>query len=220
MLLRRAVLKMMTKNGANWQDFTKIINKDKSLARGVFADIVGSSKQTQDKHYGLTAALISGGYFDPKLNLATTRSGMHKLLNDKKATVAEVAQDLPRYAHNFHLKYMEDSKALLTKLSPDARKYFQDQKAQADEGRKKVDALIGELRKAAKDTHLSGASVSKLAKENAAALAAIGLTPTMIGAALAAALSPYLKTSGVVATGGTVTRSIKWGFGPNAVGGP
>lgn len=219
-LLRRAVLKMMTKNGANWQDFTKIINKDKSLARGVFADIVGSSKQTQDKHYGLTAALISGGYFDPKLNLATTRSGMHKLLNDKKATVAEVVQDLPRYAHNFHLKYMEDSKALLTKLSPDARKYFQDQKAQADEGRKKVDALIGELRKAAKDTHLSGASVSKLAKENAAALAAIGLTPTMIGAALAAALSPYLKTSGVVATGGTVTRSIKWGFGPNAVGGP
>ena len=100
---------------------------------------------------------------------------------------------------------MADSRALATNLPPDARKFYQEQKSQAEEGLRKTDKLIQEIRTAAKDTHLSGESVDKLTRGNEAALRAVGLTPTMIAAAIAAALSPYIKTSSLSGTGALTT---------------
>jgi hypothetical protein len=48
--VRRAVLNMMKEDGANWQGFSKLIAKDKSLARGIFTDTEGSPLQWLQKH--------------------------------------------------------------------------------------------------------------------------------------------------------------------------
>ena len=204
-LLRAAVIKMMATHGANWQDFEKIISKDKSLARGTLYDATHSSAQWQSKNAKLVGALASGGFFTNKGTMALNRSEMKSFLDNKHVSVAEAARDLPGYAHQYHLMAMADSRALATNLPPDARKFYQEQKSQAEEGLRKTDKLIQEIRTAAKDTHLSGESVDKLTRGNEAALRAVGLTPTMIAAAIAAALSPYIKTSSLSGTGALTT---------------
>ena len=206
--VRNSVLGMMTKNGANWQDFSKILSKDKSLAHGVFADTEGSSLQTLKKHDPLAYALTQGGYFQAGSALSLNTKEMNRALSEKGATAAKAAQFLPAYANQYHRQVLADIKALKTPLPPEAKTYFENQKKSAQDSLDKTDKLIEAMRKVADDTKLDGESVSKLAKENAQAIAASGLTADQIGAAVAAAIKSQLKTSRApVGTGGPVTGS-------------
>ncbi len=218
--VRGAVMKMIAKNGINWQDFSKILSKDQSLARGILADTEGSSAQTNAVHNKLYSALSQGGYFQTGSRLSLNTSEMNRAMNERGATAAKAAQFLPAYAHQYHAQVLADSKALKTS-PPDAKAYFEDQKKSAQESLDKTDQLIREMREAAKDTKIDGESVSKLAKENAQAIAASGLTADQIGAAVAIAIKSQLKTSRVVVgTGGTVSRTGPIFSGVPVVGGP
>jgi hypothetical protein len=192
---------------ADWSDFSKIIKGQKTWAHGVFGDFSGSSAQSQGKLSGMGAALIAGGYFNTKDYLSKNTSDMNRFLNNKHNTVAEVAQTLPGYAHKMHIAVMKDNTALLQKNLPaDARKYYQDQKNISDEQLKKTDALIREMRAAAKDTHLAGESVSKLSEQISAHIKKSGLSKD-IADAISAALSPYIKNPTVLGTSGPVGRT-------------
>ena len=140
--------------------------------------------------------------------MALNTSEMKHFLDNKHNTVAEAARWLPAYAHKYAVEALADNKALATKNLPaDARKFYQEQRAQAEEGLRKTDAMIREIRAAAKDTHLSGESVDKLARQNAAALVSSGLSQD-IANDIAKALSPYIKGVVVQGTSGGTTRTV------------
>ena len=220
--LRDAILNKKTgliaKHGANWQDFSKLIQAQKTSDKGYMTDTLGSSAQWLDKHSPLAAALVAGRYFTTGDNLSRNTSQMNSFLRNKHVTVAEAARDLPLRAHQYSLQVATDNRAILAnKNFPDARKYFQDQKAQAEAALHKTDAIIRELRTAAKDTHLAGESAAKIGAETANRISANGLTADKIGAAVAKAMSPYMKTSPVGTGGGTTGR--KGAPRPATVGG-
>ena len=207
--LRIAMNKMMHKNGANWKDFSELIGLERQKAHGVLTDTFGSSAQWLDKHTPLAAELVQGGYFSNAASLSKVTTGLNTLLNNKHVTVAEAAQWLPTYAHSYNVRMAADQKVLAEKnLSPGARAYFKAQYESAKNSHDTVEKLINELRRESKNTHIAGESVDKLAKENAAALAANGITAPLLAAAIAKALSPYIKQSKVVGSSGPVTRTV------------
>jgi len=207
--LRAALDEMMKHHGANWQDFSQIITKQQQDSQGIVSDTFGSSMQWQKQHTPLAAALNQGNFFKIAGELAANSAGMKNLLGDKHVTVAQAAKDLPTYAHEYHVQALADAKALANKnLTPDQRAYFVQQKKSAHESMTQTESLINELKKSmAKDTHISGESVDRLAKQNAAALAANGVTANALASAIAKALSPYIKQPKVVGSGGPVTRT-------------
>ena len=206
--LRIAMNKMMHKNGANWQDFSELIGLERQKAHGVLTDTFGSSAQWQGAHTPLAAALVQGGYFSTAASLSKITTGLNTFLNNKHVTVADAAKWFPTYAHAYHVQMTADQKVLAEKnLSPEARAYFKAQYNSAKDSHDTVDKIINEMRRESRNTHIAGESVDKLAKENASALAANGITAPLLAAAIAKALSPYIRQSKVVGSSGPVTRT-------------
>jgi hypothetical protein len=88
-----------------------------------------------------------------------------------------------------------DQKALATKgLDSDAKTYYENQEKSAQKQERDTERLIREMHKLATDPKLDGESISKLAKENASAIVASGLTAAQIGAAVGSAIHQHIKT--------------------------
>lgn len=208
--LKQAVLKMMSKNGANWQDFSKLIGQEKSIARGTLVDAAGSSAQWLAKHDPVYSAMSQGGYFQTGHNLSLNTTEMRRALSGKNVTAADAAKFLPQYATQFNAQFNRDKKALLdTHLKGDARANFQKQENSAKASRDAAEALIREFRKDSKNTHLAGESVGQLAKESANQIRATGLTADAIGQAVAKAISQYIKTPRPGGTSTPVTTKTR-----------
>ena len=192
----------------------------------VFSDASMQSAQSLGKNSPALAAMLTNGLFANSDALKTNRSQESTFLNAKSTTAKSAAMLLPQYAtfDNQILKkdqtVLAANKAAIAQgkapiLPPAAVQAFKVQQQEAEAGLNKTDALIREMRQAAKDTHLSGESVSKLAKEIATQTAGSAL-PANIAAKLGPMLNQYMKHSPVTGTGSASTSP--GGFAQ--VGGP
>jgi hypothetical protein len=211
---RQAFTDLLKKNGlglgtlnADFAGAATIVGKQKKWAQQTFNDASSESMTALKKHDPTLAAMITGGYFGTRDALNLNSSQEKHFLNDKNTTTAIAEKYLPQFAHKYHLQAVADANALKTKNLPtDARIALKAQEAQANNDAKKTDELIRTMRDAAKNTHLSGESVSKLAKEIATQTASSAL-PANIANKLGPLLNQYMKTSSVTGTGSGSTKT-------------
>jgi hypothetical protein len=211
---RQAFNDLLKKNGlgpgtlnADFAGAATIVGKQKKWAQQTFNDASSESMTALKKHDPTLAAMITGGYFGTRDALNLNSSQEKHFLNDKNTTTAIAEKYLPQFAHKYHLQAVADANALKTKnLPPDAILALKAQEKQANDDAKKTDELIRTMRDAAKNTHLSGESVSKLAKEIATQTASSAL-PANIANKLGPLLNQYMKTSSVTGTGSGSTKT-------------